>query len=100
MFALDQAQAAREMIRVCRFGGGIGLANWTPQGFVGQMFKTLGRHVPPPTGAQPPSRWGDEEQLHQLFGDSTRDISVTRQHFNFRYRSAAHFIEVVTQMAE
>lgn len=58
MFAPDQAQAARELARVCRSGGRIGLANWTPQGFIGQMFKTLGRHVPPPAGALPPSRWG------------------------------------------
>jgi len=94
MFAPDQAQAARELARVCRSGGRIGLANWTPQGFIGQMFKTLGRHVPPPAGAQPPSRWGDEEQLQQLFGDNVGVINVSRQHFNFRYRSAAHFIEV------
>ncbi|WP_327440401.1 class I SAM-dependent methyltransferase [Pseudomonas donghuensis] len=94
MFAPDQAQAAKELGRVCRSGGRIGLANWTPQGFVGQMFKTLGRHVPPPVGAQPPSRWGDEEQLHNLFGDDIGSIKVSRQHFNFRYRSPAHFIEV------
>lgn len=94
MFAPDQAQAAKELARVCRSGGRIGLANWTPQGFIGQMFKTLGRHVPPPAGAQPPSRWGDEEQLHQLFGDTIGSIKVSRQHFNFRYRSPAHFIDV------
>ncbi|MBV6288772.1 class I SAM-dependent methyltransferase [Pseudomonas aegrilactucae] len=94
MFAPDQAQAAREMARVCRSGGRIGLANWTPQGFVGQMFKTLGRHVPPPAGAQPPSRWGDEAQLHNLFEGAIGSIDVSRQQFNFRYRSAAHFIEV------
>jgi len=94
MFAPDQAQAAKELGRVCRSGGRIGLANWTPQGFVGQMFKTLGRHVPPPAGAQPPSRWGDEEQLRSLFADTLGKITVSRQQFNFRYRSAAHFIEV------
>ena len=94
MFAPDQAQAASEMARVCRSGGRIGLANWTPEGFVGQMFKTLGRHVPPPSGAQPPSRWGDEGQLRQLFGEAIGTLQVSRQQFNFRYRSAAHFIEV------
>lgn len=94
MFAPDQAQSARELGRVCRPGGRIGLANWTPQGFVGQMFKTLGRHVPPPAGALPPSRWGDEEQLQQLFSDSVGSINISHQHFNFRYRSAAHFIDV------
>ncbi|MDD1015061.1 class I SAM-dependent methyltransferase [Pseudomonas rubra] len=94
MFAPDQAQAARELGRVCRSGGRIGLANWTPQGFVGQMFKTLGRHVPPPAGALPPSRWGDEEQLHTLFADAIGSIKVNREHFNFRYRSPAHFIDV------
>lgn len=94
MFAPDQPQAARELARVCRSGGRIGLANWTPQGFVGQMFKTLGRHVPPPAGALPPSRWGDEEQLRAMFGDAIGSMDVSRQQFNFRYRSAAHFIEV------
>ncbi|MDD2056864.1 class I SAM-dependent methyltransferase [Pseudomonas sp. GD03860] len=94
MFAPDQAQAAKELGRVCRSGGRIGLANWTPQGFIGQMFKTLGRHVPPPAGALPPSRWGDEEQLRSLFADSLGNLSVNRQQFNFRYRSAAHFIDV------
>jgi len=94
MFTPDQAQAARELSRVCRSGGRIGLANWTPQGFVGQMFKTLGRHVPPPAGALPPSRWGDEEQLRVLFDRALGQMQVTRQHFNFRYRSAAHFIDV------
>jgi ubiquinone/menaquinone biosynthesis C-methylase UbiE len=94
MFTPDQAQAAQELSRVCRSGGRIGLANWTPQGFVGQMFKTLGRHVPPPAGALPPSRWGDEEQLRVLFDRALGQMQVTRQHFNFRYRSAAHFIDV------
>lgn len=94
MFAPDQAQAAKELARVCRSGGRIGLANWTPQGFVGQMFKTLGRHVPPPAGAQPPSRWGDEEQLRELFGEAIGSLEVSREQFNFRYRSAAHFVDV------
>lgn len=94
MFAPDQAQAARELSRVCRPGGRIGLANWTPQGYVGQMFKTLGRHVPPPAGALPPSRWGDEEQLRVLFAGAFDALQVSRQLFNFRYRSAAHYLEV------
>lgn len=94
MFAPDQAQAARELARVCRSGGRVGLANWTPQGFVGQMFKTLGRHVPPPAGALPPSRWGDEEQLRAMFDGEIGAMDVRCQQFNFRYRSPAHFIEV------
>ena len=94
MFTPDHAKAAGELARVCRKGGRIGLANWTPQGFVGQIFKTLGRHLPPPTGAQPPSLWGDEAHLHALFGERAASIAVTRRLFNFRYRSAAHFIEV------
>lgn len=94
MFAPDQTKAASEMARVCRAGGRIGMANWTPQGFIGQLFKVLGGHVPPPAGVQPPSRWGVEEHLHTLFGDRARAIAVTPRVFNFRYRSAAHFIEV------
>jgi ubiquinone/menaquinone biosynthesis C-methylase UbiE len=94
MFAPDQSKAAAELARVCRPGGRIGLANWTPEGFIGQVFKTLGRHLPPPAGVQPPSRWGVEANLHALFGDAAGAISVTPRIFNFRYRSAAHFIEV------
>jgi SAM-dependent methyltransferase len=94
MFTPDQPRAAAEMARVCRSGGRIGLANWTPEGFVGQMFKTLGRHLPPPAGVKPPSLWGVEEHLNGLFGDKAAAMNVTRKTFNFRYRSAAHFIEV------
>lgn len=94
MFAPDQATAASELARVCRPGGRIGLANWTPEGFIGQLFKTLGRQMPPPAGVQPPSLWGVEAHLHTLFGDRAAAIDVTRRLFNFRYRSAAHFIDV------
>ena len=97
MFAPDQAKVASELARVCRPGGRIGLANWTPEGFIGQVFKTLGRHVPPPAGVQPPSLWGVESHLRTLFGDSAAGIAVTRRMFNFRYRSAAHFIDVFRQ---
>ena len=93
MFAPDQDKAAAELGRVCRRGGRIGLANWTPEGFVGQMFKTLGRHLPPPPGAQPPSNWGSEAWLHEHFDERDFLIQVTRRFFNFRYRSAAHFID-------
>ncbi|QJP95075.1 class I SAM-dependent methyltransferase [Pseudomonas fluorescens] len=94
MFAPDQAKAAQELARVCRRGGRIGLANWTPEGFVGQMFKTLGRHLSPPAGAQPPSNWGSEAWLHSHFDERQFLMQVTRRHFNFRYRSAAHFIDI------
>ncbi len=94
MFSPDQTQAAAELARVCRPGGRIGLANWTPEGFIGQVFKILGRHLPPPPGVQPPSRWGVEAHLHTLFGETASAISVTPRFFHFRYRSAAHFIEV------
>ncbi|KAB0491225.1 class I SAM-dependent methyltransferase [Pseudomonas vancouverensis] len=97
MFAPDQGKAASELARVCRPGGRIGLANWTPEGFVGQMFKTLGRHLPPPPGAQPPSLWGTEAWLHEYFDEREFLLQVTRRTFNFRYRSAAHFIEVFRQ---
>ena len=94
MFAPDHAKAATEIARVCRPGGRIGLANWTPECLVGQMFKVLGRQLPPPAGVQPPSLWGVEAHLNSLFGTQAASIEVTRRVFNFRYRSAAHFIEV------
>jgi SAM-dependent methyltransferase len=77
MFAPDQGRAAEEMARVCRPGGRIGMANWTPSGFIGQLFKTLGRHMPPPAGVQPPSLWGVESHLRTLFGTKASSIVVT-----------------------
>jgi SAM-dependent methyltransferase len=94
MFAPDQARSAAEMLRVCRAGGRIGLANWTPDSFIGRVFKTLGRHVPPPTGVASPALWGDEAHVRQLFGDRASALVAVRRSFNFRYRSAAHFVEV------
>jgi len=94
MFAPDHARAAAEMLRVCRPGGRIGLANWTPDGFVGQMFKVLGRHVPPPAGVQPPALWGTQAHLQALFGAGAKSIKAVPRVFNFRYRSPAHFVDV------
>jgi SAM-dependent methyltransferase len=94
MFTPDQARSAGEMLRVCRAGGRVGLANWTPDSFIGRVFKTLGRHVAPPAGAASPALWGDEAHVRQLFGDRASALSAVRRSFNFRYRSAAHFVEV------
>lgn len=94
MFTPDQERAARELARVCRPGGRIGLASWTPDGFVGQLFKLIGRYVPPPAGLSPPSSWGTEERLAQLFGPAARRIRAARREFVFRYRSPLHWIEV------
>jgi ubiquinone/menaquinone biosynthesis C-methylase UbiE len=95
MFAPDHDLAASELARVCRPGGRIGLANWTPKSLVGRMFKTLARYIAPPPGAQPASLWGLEAHLHSLFGRDATTISVTPRVHNFRYRSARHFIEVL-----
>jgi ubiquinone/menaquinone biosynthesis C-methylase UbiE len=94
MFAPDHARAASEMLRVCRHGGRIGLANWTPDSFVGQLFKTLGRHVPPPAGVVSPAMWGTRARLLELFGAQAQSIEVESRHFNFRYRTAEHFLDV------
>ncbi|MGE0258176.1 MAG: class I SAM-dependent methyltransferase [Alphaproteobacteria bacterium] len=93
MFTPDQDKAAAEMRRVCRPGGKIGLANWTPAGFVGQMFKALGQYLPPPAGAKSPALWGTRERLGELFA-GTRSIRAEPRDFMFRYRSPAHFLDV------
>jgi ubiquinone/menaquinone biosynthesis C-methylase UbiE len=94
MFTPNQQRAAEELVRVCRPAGRIGLANWTPRGFIGQLFKVVGRHVPPPAGLTPPSRWGAEDHLYDLFGASAAEIRITPRDFAFRYRSADHWIDV------
>ena len=92
MFAPDQEKAAREMSRVVRKGGRIGLANWTPDGFIGQLFKTIGKHVPPPAGVKSPALWSTEARLAELFPG--HQMKTSRQVFNFRYRSPTHWLEV------
>ena len=94
MFAPNHARAASEMVRVCRSRGRIGLANWTPRGFIGQLFKVVGHHVPPPPALTPPSRWGVEDYLEELFGGAASDIHTTPRDFNFRYRSPQHWVDV------
>jgi SAM-dependent methyltransferase len=93
MFTPNQEKAASEMARVCKPGGKIGLANWTPGGFIGQMFKIIGKYVPPPAGVKPPSLWGTPARLEELFGAAAA-VRTTRRHFKFCYRSPGHFIEV------
>jgi SAM-dependent methyltransferase len=94
MFAADQEQAARELLRVCRPRGTIGLANWTPDGFIGQVFRAIGKHVPPPPALRSPALWGTEERLRELFGDGVAELRIRRRSFVFRYRSADHWLEV------
>lgn len=94
MFAPNHAAAAREMARVVRSGGQIGLANWTPDGFVGEMLRTVGKHVAPPPGLVSPALWGTEGHLREIFGDTIADIRVSRRDYVFRYRSPQHFIDV------
>ncbi|MCB1957538.1 MAG: class I SAM-dependent methyltransferase [Rhodocyclaceae bacterium] len=94
MFTPNQEQAAAEMLRVCRPGGRIGLANWTPEGFVGRIFKIIGRYLPPPLGVKSPALWGTAAHLDTLFGAGASAIRITEKSFAFRYRSAAHFMEI------
>ena len=94
MFTPDQDRAAAELIRVCKHTGKIGLANWTPEGFVGQVFKTIGQHVPPPAGARSPALWGTRARLNELFERDAASISSAQRHFVFRYRSPEHWLNV------
>jgi len=94
MFTPDQTRAAGELARVCRPGGLIGLASWTPESFVGQLFKLIGRYVPPPAGLSSPALWGTEARLAELFGASARRLRVAPREFVFRYRSPLHWVEV------
>ena len=94
MFSPDQGRAASEMLRVCRSGGRIGLVNWTSEGFVGQMFKTIGRYLPPPPGLRSPALWGNQEWIENAFAAEASQLVAKRRHFVFRYRSAQHFLDV------
>jgi SAM-dependent methyltransferase len=94
MFTPNQDRAAGELLRVCKPKGQIGLANWTPEGFIGQVFKTLGKYLPPPPGAKSPALWGTRARLAEMFGSATSEIKAETRHFNFRYRSPTHFLNV------
>jgi ubiquinone/menaquinone biosynthesis C-methylase UbiE len=94
MFTPDQQQAARELLRVCRTGGKIGLANWTPEGFIGQVFGTIGKYIPPLPGVTSPALWGTEGRLRELFGAGIAELKIERREYVFRYRSAEHWLEV------
>jgi ubiquinone/menaquinone biosynthesis C-methylase UbiE len=94
MFTPDQDRAAAEMVRVCKPGGKIGLANWTPEGFIGQLFKTIGKHLPPPQGAKSPALWGTRARITELFGPHAAWVKSAERNFVFRYRSPEHWLEV------
>jgi ubiquinone/menaquinone biosynthesis C-methylase UbiE len=95
MFAPDQKKAAGELIRVCRSGGRIGLASWTPDSFATEMPRVFARYAPPPPGLESPSRWGAEEYVRELLGDGIEELQTTRRTFMFRYRSVRHYLEML-----
>jgi len=95
MFAPDQKKAAGELLRVCRPGGKIGLANWTPDSFAGEMAGVFGRYVHPPPGLELPVLWGTEERLRDLLGGGVGHLQITRRSFVFRYRSIRHYLEIL-----
>jgi len=93
MFAPNQEQTATELARVCRSGGRIGLVAHTPEGFIGQLFKTNAKHVPPPAGVRSPVQWGTVERLRELFGDVVAEIRSEKRHYVFRYRSPQAYLD-------
>jgi ubiquinone/menaquinone biosynthesis C-methylase UbiE len=93
MFTPDHEKPAHEMLRVCRPGGKIGLANWTPTGFIGELFKVIGKYLPPPAGMKSPALWGTPEHIEELFGEHATCASNTRD-FIFRYRSDRHWLDI------
>lgn len=93
MFTADHQRAANELVRVCKPGGRIGLASWTPTGFVGQMLKTVGRHAPPPPGALPPTRWGTEDTIRELFGGTVSELTFSVANVTQRFVSPEHFAD-------
>jgi len=94
MFTPNQDKAASELLRVCKPGGKIGLANWTPESFIGQLFKTIGKYIPPAPGVKSPALWGTQSRLEELFGKGAKDIRSKSREFNFRYQSPAHWLDV------
>jgi ubiquinone/menaquinone biosynthesis C-methylase UbiE len=94
MFTPDQDKAAAELVRVCKRGGRIGLANWTPEGFIGQLFKTIGKHMPPPAGVKSPALWGTRARLAEMFEPHATSIKSAQRNFVFRYRSAEHWLDI------
>jgi SAM-dependent methyltransferase len=93
MFAADQEKAAAELLRACKPGGRIGMANWVPDSGIGEMFMTIAKHAPPPTGVKPPLLWGTEERLRELFGDGISELRVERRAARQAFRSADHFLD-------
>lgn len=94
MFTPDQDRAAAELVRVCKPNGKIGLANWTPDGFIGQLFKTIGKHLPTPAGARSPALWGTRARIAEMFQAQSSAITCEERDFVFRYRSAEHWLEI------
>jgi ubiquinone/menaquinone biosynthesis C-methylase UbiE len=92
MFAPNHARAAAELLRVCRPGGTIALASWAPEGFIGELFRTVSAHVPPPAGLQSPMLWGTEAHLRELFGDRIESLEIVERTYTFRFRSAEEFV--------
>ncbi len=93
MFAPDHQKAAAELLRVTRPGGTVAVASWTPDGFIGQLFKTVGRHVPPPAGVASPILWGTEAHLREIFGEGVSSLSVTERTFTWRFTSAHELVD-------